>query len=249
MRHPTGEDIAARSRRRPPAVGVAFARQCSVPLVTLKEDAGSGGRTSPPLVQPPTLRIFIVSTTRARKVFICVWRGGATASRCGSPKRWPSGRSCRRERRSTSPSATDASRFNADRPAIVWTSWSSRSPGQPARRDRPGRAGGRRSVVRRSFVPERGNIVWLSFSPQLGREQAGRRPALVLSPRRYNERVGLALVCPITSRAKGYPFEGATPQRCDDSWGWSSRAICAVSIGAPGRPRWLGKHRRTYSAT
>jgi mRNA interferase MazF len=62
-------------------------------------------------------------------------------------------------------------------------------------------------VVSRSFVPERGDIVWLSFAPQLGREQAGRRPALVLSPRRYNERVGLALVCPITSRIKGYPFE------------------------------------------
>jgi mRNA interferase MazF len=63
-------------------------------------------------------------------------------------------------------------------------------------------------VVRRGFVPERGNIVWLSFAPQLGRDQAGRRPALVLSPRRYNERVGLALVCPITSRIKGYPFRG-----------------------------------------
>jgi mRNA interferase MazF len=62
-------------------------------------------------------------------------------------------------------------------------------------------------VVRRDFVPERGHVVWLSSSPQLGREQAGRRPALVLSHRPYNERVGLALVCPITSRIKGYPFE------------------------------------------
>ena len=73
-------------------------------------------------------------------------------------------------------------------------------------------------MVRRSFVPDRGNIVWLSFSPQLGREQAGRRPALVLSPRRYNEGVGLALVCPITSRIKGYPFEvplsGVAPIAC-----------------------------------
>jgi mRNA interferase MazF len=49
--------------------------------------------------------------------------------------------------------------------------------------------------------------VWLSISPRLGREQAGRRPALVLSPRRYNERVGLALICPVTSRIKGCPFE------------------------------------------
>jgi mRNA interferase MazF len=62
-------------------------------------------------------------------------------------------------------------------------------------------------VVRRGFVPERGDVVWLSFLPQRGRAQAERRPALVLSPRRYNERVGLALVCPITSRIKGYPFE------------------------------------------
>ncbi|HLT02318.1 MAG TPA: endoribonuclease MazF [Geminicoccaceae bacterium] len=61
--------------------------------------------------------------------------------------------------------------------------------------------------MRRGFVPERGDVVWLSFSPQRGREQAGRRPALVLSPRPYNERVGLALVCSITSRIKGYPFE------------------------------------------
>jgi mRNA interferase MazF len=62
-------------------------------------------------------------------------------------------------------------------------------------------------VVRRSFVPERGDVVWLSFSPHRGRQQDGRRPVLVLSPRRYNDRVGLAVVCPITSRIKGYPFE------------------------------------------
>ena len=58
-------------------------------------------------------------------------------------------------------------------------------------------------------TPERGDIVWLSFSPQAGREQAGRRPALVLTPTPFNRRVGLAFVCPITSRAKGYPFEVA----------------------------------------
>ena len=55
-------------------------------------------------------------------------------------------------------------------------------------------------------VPERGDLVWLSFS-QTGREEAGRRPALVLSPAPFNSRVGLAFVCPITSRVKGYPFE------------------------------------------
>ncbi|MGH6905444.1 MAG: endoribonuclease MazF [Geminicoccaceae bacterium] len=63
--------------------------------------------------------------------------------------------------------------------------------------------------MRRSAAPERGDVVWLSFSPQAGREQAGRRPALVLTPAQFNRRVGLALVCPVTSRIKGYPFEVA----------------------------------------
>jgi mRNA interferase MazF len=57
------------------------------------------------------------------------------------------------------------------------------------------------------YAPERGDIVWLGFSPQAGHEQAGRRPALILSPRAYNQRVGLAICCPITSQVKGYPFE------------------------------------------
>ena len=61
-------------------------------------------------------------------------------------------------------------------------------------------------------VPERGDIVWLQFNPQAGSEQAGHRPALVISPKSYNRRVGLALVCPITSRIKGYPFEVELPQ-------------------------------------
>lgn len=61
------------------------------------------------------------------------------------------------------------------------------------------------------YVPDRGDAIWLEFTPQAGHEQAGRRPALVLSPRAYNEKVGLALVCPITSRSKGYPFEVAIP--------------------------------------
>lgn len=62
-----------------------------------------------------------------------------------------------------------------------------------------------------AFIPDRGDVVWLDFTPQAGREQAGRRPALVLSPRAYNERAGLAIVCPITSRVKGYPFEVQIP--------------------------------------
>jgi mRNA interferase MazF len=61
-------------------------------------------------------------------------------------------------------------------------------------------------------VPEVGDLVWFSFSPQAGREQAGRRPALVLSPRSYNAKTNLCLVCPVTSQAKGYPFEVELPE-------------------------------------
>jgi mRNA interferase MazF len=62
-------------------------------------------------------------------------------------------------------------------------------------------------MVVRKYTPERGDIVWLEFDPQSGHEQKGKRPALVLSPLAYNEKVGLALFCPITSQEKGYPFE------------------------------------------
>jgi mRNA interferase MazF len=63
-----------------------------------------------------------------------------------------------------------------------------------------------------AYVPTRGDVVWLDFNPQTGREQAGRRPAVVLSPEEYNDRTGLALFCPITSAVKGYPFEVAVPE-------------------------------------
>jgi mRNA interferase MazF len=66
-------------------------------------------------------------------------------------------------------------------------------------------------VVAVASVPDRGQIIWLSFTPQSGHEQAGRRPALVASPRAYNGKVGLLLACPITHRSKGYPFEVALP--------------------------------------
>ena len=66
-------------------------------------------------------------------------------------------------------------------------------------------------MVELGYVPARGDIVWLAFSPQAGHEQAGRRPALVLSPQSYNEKTSLALCCPITSRVKGYPFEVTLP--------------------------------------
>ncbi|HTG17989.1 MAG TPA: endoribonuclease MazF, partial [Blastocatellia bacterium] len=66
-------------------------------------------------------------------------------------------------------------------------------------------------VSRGTYSPDRGDIVWIDFSPQAGHEQAGRRPALVVSPGAYNKKVGLAILCPITSQVKGYPFEVALP--------------------------------------
>jgi mRNA interferase MazF len=64
----------------------------------------------------------------------------------------------------------------------------------------------------RIFVPERGDLIWMSFDPQAGHEQAGRRPALALSPSAYNRKVGLGIFCPITSQSKGYPFEIPLPE-------------------------------------
>ena len=61
------------------------------------------------------------------------------------------------------------------------------------------------------YCPKRGDVVWISFTPQAGHEQAGHRPALVLSPQSYNLKVGLAILCPITSQVKGYPFEVKIP--------------------------------------
>ncbi len=92
-------------------------------------------------------------------------------------------------------------------------------------------------------VPELGSIGWLVFDPQAGREQAGRRPAIVLSHTRYNEKTGLAVFCPITSKVKGYPFELAVPAGlpvsgvvlCDHvrSQDWNERQwqpICKVPV-------------------
>jgi len=61
------------------------------------------------------------------------------------------------------------------------------------------------------YIPAQGDIVWLQFNPQAGHEEAGRRPALVVSPKEYNRKVGLALFCPVTSQVKGYPFEVLLP--------------------------------------
>ena len=62
------------------------------------------------------------------------------------------------------------------------------------------------------YIPKRGDAIWLDFNPQTGHEQAGRRPAVVVSPEAYNGKVGLALLCPVTSRVKGYPFEVVLPE-------------------------------------
>jgi mRNA interferase MazF len=61
-------------------------------------------------------------------------------------------------------------------------------------------------------VPDRGEVCWLEFDPQSGHEQRGRRPALVLSPKLYNGKVGLAICCPLTAQVKGYPFEVLVPE-------------------------------------
>lgn len=59
------------------------------------------------------------------------------------------------------------------------------------------------------YVPDAGDIIWLQFDAQAGHEQAGRRPAMVLSSRAYNEKTGLLIACPVTAKIKGYPFEVA----------------------------------------
>lgn len=69
-------------------------------------------------------------------------------------------------------------------------------------------------IPEEAWVPDRGDVVWLEFDPQAGREQAGRRPAVVLSPASYNAPTGRALCVPVTSKAKGYPFEVALPADC-----------------------------------
>ena len=63
-----------------------------------------------------------------------------------------------------------------------------------------------------AYIPESGDIVWITFNPQAGHEQSGHRPALVLSPKAYNGKVGLAILCPITGQVKGYPFEVIIPE-------------------------------------
>ena len=62
-------------------------------------------------------------------------------------------------------------------------------------------------MVSSNYIPEKGDLVWLDFDPHAGHEQKGRRPAICISQKKYNQKIGLALFCPITSHIKGYPFE------------------------------------------
>ena len=92
------------------------------------------------------------------------------------------------------------------------------------------------------YVPDEGDIVWLNFTPQSGHEQAGRRPAVVLSPKAYNQRSGLLVCVPITNQIKGYPFEvvlsgnGATGAALADqikNLDWKSRQAERKSSATP----------------
>jgi mRNA interferase MazF len=68
-----------------------------------------------------------------------------------------------------------------------------------------------------AYCPDAGDLIWIELDPTRGREQRGRRPAIVLSPRLYNQRAGLCLACPVTSQVKGYPFEVRIPDRASVS--------------------------------
>jgi PemK-like, MazF-like toxin of type II toxin-antitoxin system len=93
------------------------------------------------------------------------------------------------------------------------------------------------------YVPTRGEAVWISLHPQAGDEQAGRRPAVVLSPAAYNGRVGLAIFCPITNQRKDYPFEVAIPSGLPVRGGcWPIRS--RVWIGVPAKQNLFVRYRR-----
>ncbi len=94
-----------------------------------------------------------------------------------------------------------------------------------------------------AYIPDRGHALWLSLNPTLGHEQGGRRPVVVLSPGFYNKRSGLLVACPITSRAKGYPFEIPIPPGLSiagvvlsdqvRSLDWNAREIAHISVLPP----------------
>lgn len=90
----------------------------------------------------------------------------------------------------------------------------------------------------RRFTPDAGDVVWLSFDPQAGHEQAGHRPAVVLSPSSYNAAIGLMVCCPMTTKIKGYPFEVILA-------GQPTRAVLADQVNSldwrQRRARWKGR--------
>ncbi len=94
----------------------------------------------------------------------------------------------------------------------------------------------------KQYIPESGDIIWLDLSPTRGREQAKVRPVLVLSPKRYNQKIGLAIICPITSVRKRYPFEvvvatgkvsGVVLSDHVRSVDWKDREIRFITTGGP----------------
>ena len=98
-------------------------------------------------------------------------------------------------------------------------------------------------MVKKEYIPERGDIVWLNFNPQSGHEQKGKRPAVVISPKEYNEKTGLGLFCPITSKIKAYPFEVKINSKNIDgvvlsdqikSLDWETRKIEFIAKITPG---------------
>lgn len=93
----------------------------------------------------------------------------------------------------------------------------------------------------KGYIPKPGDLVWLEFNPQSGHEQAGHRPAIVLSKKEYNEKTGLAIFCPITSKVKGYPFEvafegkrvtGAVLSDQVKSLDWKARKVKYIEKGS-----------------
>ncbi|MCK7515061.1 MAG: type II toxin-antitoxin system PemK/MazF family toxin [Desulfobacterales bacterium] len=106
---------------------------------------------------------------------------------------------------------------------------------QGDRRQHPPRLGDGEPMKPVFYVPERGDLVLVSFAPRSGRAQAGRRPAVVLSPQAYNARVGLAILCPVVTEAKGYPFEVPLPRSSPPGAScWPTRPN--ASTGAPCGP-------------
>lgn len=89
-----------------------------------------------------------------------------------------------------------------------------------------------------AYCPDRCDVVWISFSPQSGHEQAGERPALVLSPRFYNQKTGLAVFCPITAQVKGYSFEVRIPMGHKVSGAVLSDHVKSLD--------WRSRHTRSY---